>query len=116
MSESNELFINVNYIKHKVESLEKIQLFFLRSNKGVYDYYLNELKTDNLLLSVYKSIDGIKSQKEIAEQVGTTAMSVTNKVKKLVEIGLIEIKNVCKKGNIYKHTVAEQAFKFSKLS
>lgn len=116
MSESDELYITVNYIKHKVDALEKIEMLNLRSNKALHEEYISILQTDPLLLKVYKAIDGAKSQKEIASVVSTTEKTVSVKIKKLAEHGLIEIKNVGTKGErIYKHSVTEQAFKLTRL-
>lgn len=116
MSESDELYTTVNYIKHKVDALEKIELLNLRSNRALYEEYASIFQSDLLLLSVYKAIDGTKSQKEIADTIPTTEKTVSIKIKKLVELGLIEIKDVGANGTrIYKHSVAEQAFKLTRL-
>ena len=40
MSESGELYTTVNYIKHKVDALEKIELLNLRSNKELRNEYI----------------------------------------------------------------------------
>jgi len=58
-------------------------------------------------------IDGVKAQKEIATVVNTTDMTVSNKIKKLSELGLIEIKDISNGKRIYKHSIAEQAFKLT---
>lgn len=43
-------------------------------------------------------------------------MTVSNKIKILLEYGLIEIKEVGVNGKkIYKHSIAEQAFKLTRL-
>lgn len=116
MSESDELYITVNYIKHKVDALEKIEMLNLRSNKTLHEEYMSILQADPLLLNVYKAVDGAKSQKEIASIVSTTEKTVSVKIRKLAEHGLIEIKSVGIKGErIYKHSVAEQAFKLTRL-
>lgn len=64
MSESQELYASVNYIKHKVDAIEKIEFLNLRSNKALQEEYVALLQADELLLRVYKTIDGSKSQKE----------------------------------------------------
>ncbi len=115
MGESQELYAAVNYVKHKVEAIEKIEMLNLRSNKVLRDEYISILQSDALLFSVYKEVDGIKSQKKIAIAVNTTEMSVSRKVKKLSEIGLIEIKETASGECIYKYTVAEQAFKLTRI-
>lgn len=43
MSESDELYTTVNYIKHKVDALEKIELLNLRSNKALHEEYVSIL-------------------------------------------------------------------------
>ena len=113
MSESQELYASVNYIKHKVDAIEKIELLNLRSNKPLRDEYVSMLQSDELLFKVYKQIDGQKSQKEISDAVSTTEMTVSNKIKKLSELGLIEIKEVIGNQRIYKHSVAEKAFRLT---
>lgn len=117
MSESQELYASVNYIKHKVDAIEKIEFLNLRSNKALQEEYVALLQADGLLLRVYKTIDGSKSQKEIATELGTNEMAISRKIKILLEEhGLIEIKEVGKNGKkIHKYSVAEKAFKLSKI-
>jgi DNA-binding MarR family transcriptional regulator len=115
MGESEELFTTVNYIKHKVDAMEKIELLNLRSNKNLRDEYISILQSDDLLFGIYKEIDGIKAQKDIAVAVNTTDKSVSVKIAKLLELGLVEVKEVVSNKRIYKHTVAEQAFKLTKV-
>ena len=92
MSESGELYTTVNYIKNKVDALEKIEMLNLRSNKELRNEYVSLLSVDSLLFEVYKAIDGVRAQKEIAPVVNTSEMTVSNKIKILFEHGLIEIK------------------------
>jgi biotin operon repressor len=116
MSESGELYATVNYIKHKVDALEKIEMLHLCSNNALYDKYVSVLQDDTWLLQVYKTVDGVRSQKEIASIVSVSEKTVSNKIKILLEYGLIEIKDVGANGRrIYKHSVAEQAFKLTKI-
>ena len=113
MNESHELYASVNYIKHKVDAIEKIELLNLRSNKVLREEYISTFQSDPLLFQVYKAIDGVKAQKEIATAVNTTDMTVSNKIKKLSELGLTEIKDISNGMRIYKHSIAEQAFKLT---
>lgn len=41
MSESGELYTTVNYIKNKVDALEKIEMLNLRSNKELRNEYVD---------------------------------------------------------------------------
>lgn len=43
MSETNELFATVNYIKSKVDTLEKIELFRMREDQEQKQKYLDFL-------------------------------------------------------------------------
>lgn len=116
MSESHELYASVNYIKHKVDAIEKIELLNLCSNKALQEEYTTLLRSDPLLLSVYKAIDGVKSQIEIAKELCSNDASVSRKVKTLEEYGLIEIREIGRSGRkIHKHSVAEKAFALTKL-
>ena len=115
MSESNVLLAEINYIKNKVDSIEKIEILNLRSNKALKEEYVNLLKSDSLLFSVYKAVDGIRTQHDIAIHISTTEMSVSRKLTVLAEHGLIEIKTVVGKKKIYQHTVAEKALGLMKV-
>ena len=46
MSESQELYASVNYIKHKVDAIEKIEFLNLRSNKALQEEYVALLQAD----------------------------------------------------------------------
>ena len=94
MSESNVLLAEINYIKNKVDSIEKIEILNLRSNKALKEEYVGLFKSDVLLFSVYKAVDGVRTQHDIATHIGTTEMSVSRKMLVLAEHGLIEIKTV----------------------
>lgn len=115
MSESNVLLAEINYIKNKVDSIEKIEILNLRSNKTLKEEYIGLFKADNLLFSVYKAVDGSRTQRDIATHISTTEMSVSRKLGVLAEYGLIEINTVVGKKKIYQHTVAEKAFGLTKV-
>jgi len=110
MSESNELYASVDYIKHKVDAIEKIELLNLRSNKVLREMYIALLKKDAWLFKIYKEIDGIKSQQAIASKLETNKFIVSRRISELKDNGLIEIYKVSGKQCIYKHSVAEKAF------
>jgi len=116
MKESPEMFSAVNYIKNKADVLEKLQMLSLRSDNDLYDDFKALLQADPILLRIYKEVDGIKSQKEIAEAVEVNEMRVSRGMRVLEENGLVEIKEVGTNGKkIYKHSIAEQVFKLSRL-
>lgn len=114
MSESNELYASVNYIKNKVDTLEKIELLRLRSDDILKKKYF-EILSDINLKAVYKSIDGEKSQREISVEIQKSDASVCSYIKKLVDEGLVELIGVTSKGKIYNHTIVEKAYRFKKI-
>ena len=115
MGESQELYATVNYIKHKVDAIEKIELLNLRSNEALCAKYTTMLKSDEWLFKVYKAIDGVQGQKDIAAELDTNEMMVSRKITKLQDAGLIEIKGVVSGKNVFKHSIAEVAFKLTRI-
>lgn len=114
MSESQTLLAEVNYIKNKVNAIEKVEILNLRSNKNLKSMYLDLFGEDHLLFDVYKLIDGNRNQRMIANELNANEMTVSRKIKILFDNGLIEIKEVVGKQRIYMHSVAEKAFGLSK--
>ena len=114
MSESQTLLAEVNYIKNKVDAIEKVEIMNLRSNTALKDMYLALFRGDQLLFQVYKNVDGKKNQRTIATEIGTSEMSVSRKLQLLFTKGLVEVKDVVGKQKIYMHSVAEKAFSLSK--
>ena len=114
MSESQTLLAEVNYIKNKVDAIEKVEIMNLRSNTSLKEIYLNLFRKDQLLFNVYKQVDGKKNQHTIATDIGTSEPSVSRRLQVLFDNGLVEVKEVIGKQKIYMQTVAEKAFGLSK--
>ncbi len=115
MSESQTLLAEVNYIKNKVDAIEKVEILNLRSNTRLRDMYIDLLRKDAILFQVYKCVDGQRNQHAIAHEADTSEMNVSRKLKTLYSQGLIEVKDVVGKQKIYVHSVAEKAFGLSKI-
>lgn len=115
MSETNELFTSVNYIKNKVDTLEKIELLRMRTDQELKKKYIEFLKSDETILAVYKAIDGAKGQREIAQELSFNDMRISRTIKKLEDEGLIEFIQMKGNSKIYTHTVVEKAYHFSKI-
>lgn len=115
MSETNELFATVNYIKSKVDTLEKIELFRMREDQEQKQKYLDFFESDEALRIVYKEINGVKGQREIAQITNLNEMRVSRIVKKLEKKRLIEFLKMDGKSKIYIHTVIEKAYHFCKI-
>ena len=114
MSESQTLLAEVNYIKNKVDAIEKVEVMNLRSNTALKDMYLSLFRKDQLLFEVYKCVDGKKNQQSIAAETRISEPSVSRKLQLLFANGLVEVKDVVGKQKIYMHSVAEKAFSLSK--
>jgi DNA-binding transcriptional ArsR family regulator len=115
MSESNVLLAEVNYIKNKVDSIEKIQILNLRSNHALKEEYVTLFKSEKGLFSVYKAVDGIRTQRDIVSTTALSEATVSRKLSTLFQYGLIEIKAIDGSKKIYQHTVAEKAFGLTKV-
>lgn len=115
MSESNVLLAEVNYIKNKVDSIEKIQILNLRSNHALKDEYIALFKSENGLFPVYKAVDGIRTQRDIVAVTALSEATVSRKLNTLFQHGLIEIKAIDGSKKIYQHSVAEKAFGLMKV-
>lgn len=110
-----KMYEDLNYIKYKVDSIQKIELLNLSSNTALKQKYIDILNKDQTLRKTYLAIDGKKSQKEIAEYIGVTPASVTYKIKSLDELGLIELVDVQSNNKIHKLSIAEKAFNLRKI-
>lgn len=116
MERDPEMFAALNYIKNKVEALEKIELLRMRNDKAMKEQYEQFLSSDRELLAIYQAVDGTCSQKEIAAKAGIKEMQVSRKIKIIADLGLIEVIDVRKDGSVlYGYTVAERAFKLSRM-
>ena len=103
MAESDKLTTDVDYIKHKVTSMEITMENLLRvSGKEYRNELIELLDNDEKLKKVFDAIDGKKSQIEIAAEVNTTGFTVSKKIQILYEHALIELVDFRKSGKIYK--------------
>jgi len=115
-ADETEMFIAINHIKNKVDSLEKIELHRMRNDSVMRKQYEELLLSDSEYLKIYKAINGERTQAEIADEAKVTPMQVTRKLPILVDKGLIEIYASKGKSKIYIHTVAEKAFRLTRLT
>ena len=112
MSETDELFSSVNYIKNKVDTLEKIETLRLADDKLLEQKFKTFLTSNNNYLQIYKAIDGTRSQKEIAQLTGINEMQVSRIINKLESERLIELISMKGKTKIYNCSIIEKIYKF----
>lgn len=112
MSETDELFSSVNYIKNKVDTLEKIEMLRLADDKQLEQKFKIFLTSNPQYLTIYKAIDGVKGQKEIAQLTGLGKMQVSRIIAKLESERLVELIAMKGKMKIYSHSVIEKVYKF----
>ena len=115
MPESDELNAAIGHIKYKVDSMDRPLDRLLRVNgKAMFVDYMEHLAADPILAKVYLSVDGYKTQKAISEDTGYSPAVITNRIKTLVDLDLIELLQVTKEGRIYQYTKMESIFKISR--
>lgn len=115
MPESDELSAAIGHIKYKVDSMDRTLERLLRVNgKAMIADYMEQFAADPILAKVYLSVDGHKTQKAIGEDTGYSAAVITNRIKVLVDLDLIELLRVTKEGKIYQYTKMERIFKISR--
>ncbi len=114
MPESDELSAAIGHIKYKVDSMDRTLERLLRvSGKAMLEDYVEKLKADPILAKVYLAVDGLKTQQQIAATVGNAESTVTDRVRKLLDMDLIELLKQKKEGKIYQYTKMERLFKIA---
>lgn len=115
MPESDELNAAIGHIKYKVDSMDRTLERLLRVNgKAMIADYMEQFAADPILAKVYLSVDGYKTQTAISEYTGYSPAVITNRIKTLVDLDLIELLQVTKEGKIYQYTKMESIFKISR--
>ena len=115
MPESEELNAAIGHIKYKVDSMDRTLERLLRVNgKAMIADFMEQFTTDPVLAKVYLSVDGHKTQKAIGEDTGYSPAAITNRIKTLVDLDLIELLCVTKEGKIHQYTKMESIFKISR--
>lgn len=115
MPESDELNAAIGHIKYKVDSMDRTFERLLRVNgKAMIADYMEQFAADPILAKVYLSVDGYKTQTAISEDTGYSPAVITNRIKTLVDLDLIELLQVTKEGKIYQYTKMESIFKISR--
>ena len=99
MPESDELNAVIGHIKYKVDSMDRTLERLLRVNgKAMIADYMEQFAADPILAKVYLSVDGYKTQKAISEDTGYSPAVITNRIKTLVDLDLIELLRATKEG------------------
>ncbi len=116
MPESEKLAENIEKIKWRLESIDASQVFMIKADsekylkvaKGVFGRSKRKVK-------IYRSIDGKKSQTELANDTGIDEGNLSREIKALREGGLIEVKRIARDGSrIYKKTQWDRILSISK--
>ena len=103
MPESDELNAAIGHIKYKVDSMDRTLERLLRVNgKAMIADYMEQFAADP------------KTQKAISKDTGYSPAVITNRIKTLVDLDLIELLQVTKEGKIYQYTKMESIFKISR--
>ena len=113
MNESNELYSEIINIRQRLGALENIQSFALSVNEELKKKYEDKFRRDQILFKIYKSIDGKRTQTEIAKLVDVNDMTVSRKISALKNLGLIELSRTKNNSKIYRHSLLEKIFRFT---
>lgn len=115
MAELDRIFSEINYIKSRVESIDKSmdQLIVFNADRFVA-LFREEFKKDGALEKVFLSVTGERTQDEIVQATGMSQPTVSRRLKKLIDDDLVEIIVRNKLGNVYSHTKLTRLLKLNK--
>lgn len=101
MAESDETQQDIKEIRWRIENIDNKFDMLVRGNDAALQEVADLFMDDSLMAQVYLAVDGQRNQKEIADAVDTTAMTVSRKIRDLKNYGLIEKKEI-RNGAIWK--------------
>jgi DNA-binding HxlR family transcriptional regulator len=101
MTESDETQQDIKEIKWRIENVDNKFDMLVRGNEEALQEVADLFRGDSSMAQVYLEIDGQQNQKEIADSVGTSPMTVSRKIQDLKRYGLIEKKEI-RNGAIWK--------------
>lgn len=101
MPESDETQQDIKEIKWRIENIDNKFDMLVRGNDRALQEVAELFRDDALMAQVYLTVDGKQNQQEIADTIGTTAMTVSRKIRELDNYGLIEKKEI-RDGTIWK--------------
>lgn len=90
MTESDEAQQDIKEIRWRIENLDNKFDMLIRGNDDAIESVAELFRGDASMAMVYLAIDGKKNQKEIADVISPSKMTVSRKVRKLKSYGLIE--------------------------
>ena len=115
MPESDVLSAAIGHIKYKVDSMDRTLEHLLLVNRNqIMTEVLDRFNSDPSLVKIYKTIDGIKTQKEIAANIGISEATVSKRLRILLDLDLIEMVRSTPEGKVYQYTKMERLFKISR--
>lgn len=101
MAESDETQQDIKEIKWRIENIDNKFDMLVRGNDAALEEVAELFRGDSLMAQVYLAVDGQRNQKEIADAIDTTAMTVSRKIDDLNSYGLIKKKEI-RNGAIWK--------------
>lgn len=94
MTESDETQQDIKEIKWRIENIDNKFDMLVRGNDEALQEVADLFRGDSSMAQVYLAIDGQRNQKEIADSIGPSKMTVSRKVQDLKKYGLIEKKEI----------------------
>lgn len=121
MLETDELFSEVGAIRDEIEEQGAMINALVRANsKELKQALLDSFATDEALLEIYRRIDGIRTQKQIVDELkasklkGASQAGVSRRIETLHGEGLIARVGRSKDGVVYKKSRLDAALGISR--
>jgi hypothetical protein len=119
MAESDELFNEIAIMRDEIEEQGAMLDALVRAS-GVGDRIVQQLQDDSSTARVLLAVDGVKSQREIVEYLGTTGESVSEATvsRRLgtlaKDYGLVALSHRNNSGKVYHRTRLDRALHISR--
>ncbi|MGY5863284.1 MAG: hypothetical protein RTV41_01655 [Candidatus Thorarchaeota archaeon] len=116
MPESEKLAENIEKMKWRLESIDSSQILMIKADRKKYlEVVKGVFGKSKAKVKVYRNIDGKRSQKKLASDLGMDESNLSKEIRALREGGLIEVKQITKDGShIYKKTKWDRILSISK--
>ncbi|MBD3338378.1 MAG: hypothetical protein GF353_04685 [Candidatus Lokiarchaeota archaeon] len=114
MPETPDLYYEIKKIQAKIDNIDNKLSLSLASNKEAISFIESIFKKSKALSKAYLNVDGKSNVSLLAEKIGKKQSNVTNYLKRLHEIGLID-KSIQNGEVIYQKNQYEKIFRISDI-
>lgn len=110
MTDNLEVFSEIRQIRDRLESIEQTQELLVRADlHRILALIWQEMDNEPILAHVYLAVDGVRTQSVIADNLRAKGIpgsepTVSRRLDKLRELGLVELIDQTKAGKVYRRT------------